>query len=69
MVCRAHRGGQVWTEHLDTRERLDYAVSPRLGAFAEVAWNGGPLGRVRRAAARLPCVARPAGRRLPSARR
>lgn len=33
----------VWTEHLDTRHRLDYAVFPRLGAFAEVAWNGGPL--------------------------
>ncbi|MRG59661.1 family 20 glycosylhydrolase [Agromyces sp. CFH 90414] len=33
----------VWSEHLDTRERLDYAVFPRLGAFAEVAWNGGPL--------------------------
>ncbi|MWB98043.1 family 20 glycosylhydrolase [Agromyces sp. MMS17-SY077] len=32
----------VWTEHLDTRERLDYAVFPRLGAFAEVAWNGRP---------------------------
>ena len=33
----------VWTEHLDTRERLDYAVFPRLGAFAEVAWGGAPL--------------------------
>ncbi|MFF2370557.1 beta-N-acetylhexosaminidase [Agromyces sp. NPDC058110] len=33
----------VWTEHLDTQARLDYAVFPRLGAFAEVAWNGGPL--------------------------
>lgn len=33
----------VWTEHLDTRERLEYAVFPRLGAFAEIAWNGGPL--------------------------
>ncbi len=33
----------VWTEHLDTRDRLDYAVFPRLGAFAEIAWNGGPL--------------------------
>lgn len=33
----------VWTEHLDTRGRLDYAVFPRLGAFAEIAWNGGPL--------------------------
>ncbi|QTX03605.1 beta-N-acetylhexosaminidase [Agromyces archimandritae] len=32
----------VWCEHLDTRERLDYAVFPRLGAFAEVAWNGRP---------------------------
>ncbi|ANJ25643.1 beta-N-acetylhexosaminidase [Agromyces aureus] len=33
----------VWTEHLDTRERLDYAVFPRLGAFAEVAWHGHSL--------------------------
>jgi hexosaminidase len=33
----------IWTEHLDSRERLDYAVFPRLGAFAEIAWNGGPL--------------------------
>ncbi len=33
----------VWCEHLDGRDRLDYAVFPRLGAFAEVAWNGGPL--------------------------
>jgi hexosaminidase len=45
-ALRAHVIGvqsNVWTEHLDTRERLDYAVFPRLGAFAEVAWNGGPL--------------------------
>ncbi|GAA1954792.1 hypothetical protein GCM10009717_20910 [Agromyces allii] len=33
----------VWTEHLDTRDRLDYAVFPRLGAFAEVAWHGRAL--------------------------
>ncbi|MFD5865197.1 beta-N-acetylhexosaminidase [Agromyces sp. NPDC127015] len=33
----------VWCEHLDGRDRLDYAVFPRLGAFAEVAWNGGPV--------------------------
>ncbi|WP_269149159.1 beta-N-acetylhexosaminidase [Agromyces terreus] len=33
----------VWCEHLDTRDRLDYAVFPRLAAFAEVAWHGRPL--------------------------
>ncbi|GAB3299624.1 beta-N-acetylhexosaminidase [Parasphingorhabdus pacifica] len=30
---------QVWTEHLDTPRRLDYAVFPRLSAFAETAWT------------------------------
>ncbi|GAA2803454.1 beta-N-acetylhexosaminidase [Saccharopolyspora taberi] len=30
---------QVWTEHLDTPRRVDYAVFPRLAAFAEVAWT------------------------------
>ncbi|MGW1679255.1 beta-N-acetylhexosaminidase [Saccharopolyspora sp. NPDC002376] len=30
---------QVWTEHLDTPRRLDYAAFPRLSAFAEVAWS------------------------------
>lgn len=29
----------AWTEHLDTADRLDYAVFPRLAAFAEVAWS------------------------------
>ena len=29
----------AWTEHLDTGSRLDYAVFPRLAAFAEVAWS------------------------------
>lgn len=29
----------AWTEHLDTAARLDYAVFPRLAAFAEVAWS------------------------------
>ena len=29
----------AWTEHLDTASRLDYAVFPRLAAFAEVAWS------------------------------
>ncbi|MGJ7908405.1 beta-N-acetylhexosaminidase [Actinopolyspora sp. H202] len=30
---------QVWTEHLDSPSRVDYAVFPRLCAFAEVAWS------------------------------
>ncbi|WP_216206750.1 beta-N-acetylhexosaminidase [Amycolatopsis aidingensis] len=32
---------QVWTEHLDTARRVDYAAFPRLAAFAEVVWSGG----------------------------
>ncbi|MFF4698407.1 beta-N-acetylhexosaminidase [Streptomyces chattanoogensis] len=28
----------VWTEVMDSRQRLDYQVFPRLAAFAEVAW-------------------------------
>jgi hexosaminidase len=31
---------QVWTEHLDTPRRVDYAAFPRLAAFAEVVWSG-----------------------------
>ncbi|MFD6140455.1 family 20 glycosylhydrolase, partial [Promicromonospora sp. NPDC060271] len=30
---------QVWTEHLDSARRIDYATFPRLAAFAEVAWS------------------------------
>jgi hexosaminidase len=30
---------QVWTEHLDSVRRVDYASFPRLCAFAEVAWS------------------------------
>lgn len=30
---------QVWTEHLDSQARVDYAAYPRLVAFAEVAWS------------------------------
>lgn len=30
---------QVWTEHLDSSRRIDYATFPRLAAFAEVAWS------------------------------
>lgn len=32
---------QVWTEHLDSPRRVDYAVFPRLCAFAEVVWSPG----------------------------
>ncbi|WP_254409355.1 family 20 glycosylhydrolase [Streptomyces sp. AC495_CC817] len=36
-------GGQanVWTEHLPTRERVDFAMFPRLCAIAERLWEGG----------------------------
>jgi hexosaminidase len=30
---------QVWTEHLDSVRRVDYAAFPRLSAFAELAWS------------------------------
>lgn len=30
---------QVWSEHLDTPRRVDYATFPRLAAFAEVVWS------------------------------
>ncbi|WP_027927690.1 beta-N-acetylhexosaminidase [Amycolatopsis benzoatilytica] len=33
---------QLWSEHLDTVRRTDYAAFPRLSAFAEVAWSSGP---------------------------
>lgn len=35
-------GGQanVWTEHIDTPDRLDYMLFPRLGALAEALWTG-----------------------------
>ncbi|MFS0852761.1 family 20 glycosylhydrolase [Microbacterium sp. 179-I 3D4 NHS] len=36
-------GGQanVWTEHLPTRDRVDFALFPRLAAVAERLWDGG----------------------------
>lgn len=30
---------QVWSEHLDTPRRVDYAAFPRLAAFAEAVWS------------------------------
>jgi len=37
------QGGQanVWTEHLPTRARVDFALFPRLAATAERLWQGG----------------------------
>ncbi|WP_418277507.1 family 20 glycosylhydrolase [Isoptericola jiangsuensis] len=32
---------QVWTEHLDSVRRVDYATYPRLAAFAEAVWGTG----------------------------
>ncbi|MFD4673481.1 beta-N-acetylhexosaminidase [Lentzea sp. NPDC058450] len=29
----------IWTEHLDSARRVDYAAFPRLAAFAEVVWS------------------------------
>ncbi|GAB3630842.1 hypothetical protein GCM10027421_01950 [Microbacterium shaanxiense] len=39
-------GGQtnVWTEHLPSRERVDFAMFPRLSAIAERLWLGGEPG-------------------------
>ncbi|MFB7251497.1 family 20 glycosylhydrolase [Microbacterium sp. NPDC056234] len=39
-------GGQAntWTEHLPTRDRVDYAMFPRLSAIAERLWVGGEPG-------------------------
>lgn len=36
-------GGQanVWTEHLPNRDRVDFALFPRLAAIAERLWDGG----------------------------
>lgn len=32
----------VWTEHLDSPRRVDYATFPRLCAFADAVWRTGP---------------------------
>lgn len=49
-------GGQanVWTEHLPTRDRVDFAVFPRLSAIAERLWEGGAPGPFAQFATRLP---------------
>jgi hexosaminidase len=37
-------GGQanLWTEHMESARRVDYMAFPRLCAFAEAMWTGGP---------------------------
>ncbi|WP_091231043.1 family 20 glycosylhydrolase [Microbacterium sp. 3J1] len=49
-------GGQanVWTEHLPTRDRLDFALFPRLAAIAERLWDGGEPGPFEDFGRRLP---------------
>lgn len=32
---------QLWSEHMDTAQSVDYAAFPRLAAFAEAAWTQG----------------------------
>ena len=45
-VADGAAGGQanVWTEHLPTRDRVDFAMFPRLSAIAERLWEGGDPG-------------------------
>ncbi|UNK70856.1 beta-N-acetylhexosaminidase [Microbacterium sp. H1-D42] len=49
-------GGQanVWTEHLPTRDRVDFAMFPRLAAIAERLWLGGEPAPFDDFAGRLP---------------
>ncbi|MFE6995615.1 family 20 glycosylhydrolase [Microbacterium sp. NPDC057659] len=49
-------GGQanVWSEHLPTRDRVDFAVFPRLSAIAERLWDGGEAPSYDDFARRLP---------------
>lgn len=54
------QGGQanVWTEHLPTRDRVDFAVFPRLLAIAERLWRGGRPGEYAGFARRVPAALR-----------
>lgn len=49
-------GGQAntWTEHLPTRDRVDFAMFPRLSAIAERLWAGGEPADVEEFLRRLP---------------
>ncbi|NKF32934.1 family 20 glycosylhydrolase, partial [Pseudomonas sp. BGM005] len=50
------QGGQanVWTEHLPTRDRVDFALFPRLAAIAERLWDGGAPREFEAFARRMP---------------
>jgi len=50
------QGGQanVWTEHLPTRDRVDFALFPRLAAIAERVWDGGAPREFEAFARRMP---------------
>ncbi|GAT72336.1 N-acyl-D-amino-acid deacylase [Microbacterium sp. HM58-2] len=56
-------GGQanVWTEHLPTRDRVDFAMFPRLSAIAERLWEGGDPRPYAEFARRLPVQLRRLG--------
>ncbi|MEV8169886.1 family 20 glycosylhydrolase [Microbacterium sp. NPDC077486] len=49
-------GGQanIWTEHLPSRDRVDFAMFPRLAAIAERLWDGGEPAPFADFARRLP---------------
>ncbi|MBV0894206.1 family 20 glycosylhydrolase [Microbacterium sp. NC79] len=55
-VPEGARGGQanVWTEHLPTRDRVDFAFFPRLAVIAERLWAGGEPGEWNEFARLLP---------------
>ncbi|MEV7126765.1 family 20 glycosylhydrolase [Streptomyces sp. NPDC093260] len=74
--------GNAWSEAMDTPQRLDYQVFPRLAAVAELTWSDLPApgragrGGVRGAHGRTPCPLdalgvdhRPSGGPLPWQRR
>lgn len=49
-------GGQanLWSEHIDSRDRADFALFPRLSAIAERLWVGGEPGDLDEFESRLP---------------
>ncbi|NOW01104.1 family 20 glycosylhydrolase [Isoptericola chiayiensis] len=56
---------QVWSEHLDSARRVDYAAFPRLAAFAEAVWTTDPASRAPGSAASAEFLARLEDAHLP----